>query len=294
VPRGDRPGQSSRADLEEGILKKRVLWSAALVAAFACRPRAAPPAADPRTSLSPGAAVLFVGAHADDEALMAGALLARLSRSGHPVYVLMLTRGEGTGIRGHEADEEVARVRAREFCLACTLYGARDCFAAAFPSRAHLDPVGKGFVESGSDVLRTWRRLRPPGPAAVVEDWIRRVRPEWLITLDPDHGMYGHPEHEAAARAAILAARRAGRFAPKKIFAAENRFFSLTPGNLDPGPIALAVPGEAPCGNGRTCWQVETEAAATYASQSLPDLARVPPEERFTFLREIPGATTGR
>jgi LmbE family N-acetylglucosaminyl deacetylase len=267
-------------------LRKLVLLL--LAAAAGCR--ASPPASRataPLGELSPHGAVLWVGAHSDDEALVAGALLARLARSGRPVYVLTMTRGEGTGISGSEDDEGVARIRRREFCLACTLYRARDCASEAFPSRAHLDATGVGFRESPEEVLRIWSRLGPEDPVRTIERWIDLVRPEWILTLDPDHGMYGHPEHAAVGRLALEAARRAPGPYPRKVYAAENRFASLTPGNLDPGPIAAAIPAEVACGDGRTCWQVEAEAAATYASQDLPDLFHRPATERFTFLREI-------
>jgi LmbE family N-acetylglucosaminyl deacetylase len=261
-----------------------ILSAAALWLAGALRAR---PAALKLPGLSPRGTVLWVGGHSDDEALVAGALLIRLAREGHPVFVLTVTRGEGTGIRGAEADESVALVRRREFCLACTLYGARDCFSEAFPSRAHSRSNGVGYEESGEEVLAIWRRLSPLDPVEVVRRWIERLAPEWVITLDPDHGMYGHPEHEAAARIALAAARRAGARGPRRVYAAENRFRSLTPGNIDPGPIALEIPADVPCAPRRSCWELQADAAGIYASQDLPELAATPPAEHSTFLREL-------
>ncbi|HEY6929410.1 MAG TPA: PIG-L family deacetylase [Thermoanaerobaculia bacterium] len=230
--------------------------------------------------------MLWVGAHSDDETLMAGALIAELSHNQRRVFVISMTRGEGTGIRGSEADESVAAGRAREFCLDCSLYGAMDCISEHFPSRAHSDGRG-GFEESPEEIIRTWRQLGPVDPVQHLEEWIRRVRPAWILTLDPDHGMYGHPEHRAVAQLVVAAARSIAGEIPTRVFAAENRFASLVPTNLDPGPVTLRIAGEVPCSAFRSCLDICSEGAATYASQGLPNLGAVPPDERFTQLRQI-------
>jgi N-acetyl-1-D-myo-inositol-2-amino-2-deoxy-alpha-D-glucopyranoside deacetylase len=233
------------------------------------------------------ASVLWVGAHSDDEALVAGALLAQLSRTGRKLFVLTLTRGEGTGIRGSEADEQIAAARAREYCLACTIYGAEECVSERFPSRAHLTNSGDRFVESPEEVIETWKTRGPAAPVRLLQDWIRIVRPAWILTLDPDHGMYGHPEHRAVSKLVLTAARAVRNEVPTRVFAAENRFASLLPTNLDPGPVTLRVPGEVPCSPLRSCWQLGAEAVAVYASQGLPDFLSIPAAERFTNLREL-------
>jgi LmbE family N-acetylglucosaminyl deacetylase len=234
--------------------------------------------------------VLWVGAHSDDEALVAGALLAQLSRSGRRVFVVSLTRGEGTGIRGSEADEDVAAIRAREYCVACAIYGAEDCVSERFPSRAHLTNSGDGFVESPEEVIETWRRLGPANPVLFLENWINDVRPAWILTLDPDHGMYGHPEHRAVGKLVLAAAREMAPRVRTRVFAAENRFASLLPGNMDPGPVTVRLPGEVPCSPLATCWSLGAEAVAAYSSQALPDFSAIPPAERFTNLRELTAA----
>ena len=240
------------------------------------------------TGLSPHATVLWIGAHPDDEALVAGALLAQLSRSGRRVFVVSLTRGEGTGIQGHEADEVTAAARAREYCLACTLYRAEDCASEAFPSLAHLSGEAGAFRESPEQVIETWRRRGHADPVRCLAEWIERLSPEWILTLDPDHGMYGHPEHRAAGMLAVAAARRVPAAGKRQVFAAENRFASILSSNLDPGPVTLAISADVPCSPERTCWEIGAEAAATYASQGLPDLRGVPPAERVTSLRALP------
>lgn len=232
------------------------------------------------------ATVLWVGAHSDDETLMAGALLAELSHSGRRVFIITMTRGEGTGIHGSEVDESVSADRAREFCLVCSLYGAADCVSGNFPSRAHFDGRG-GFEESPEEITAVWRRLGPVEPIRHLEEWIRALRPNWILTLDPDHGIYGHPEHRAVGQLVVSAARSIAAEVPTRVFAAENRLVSLVPTNLDPGPVTLRISAEVPCSAFQTCWSMGAEAAATYGSQRLPDLGAMSPVERFTHLRQI-------
>lgn len=267
-----------------------VLLALALPAAAAVASPGGGPPATPlaQAGLSPHATVLWIGAHPDDEALVAGALLSQLSRTGRRVFIVSLTRGEGTGIAGHEADEEAAAVRAREYCLACTLYGAEDCASEAFPSLAHLSGKAGAFLESPEQVIEAWRSRGHADPVRCLAEWIERLSPEWILTLDPEHGMYGHPEHRAAGMLAVAAARRAAPARRPRVFAAENRFASILSSNLDPGPVTLAIPADVACTRQRSCWEIGAEAAATYASQGLPDLGAVPPAERVTSLRALP------
>jgi LmbE family N-acetylglucosaminyl deacetylase len=246
-----------------------------------------PPDALEAAGLSRNGVVLWVGAHPDDEALVAGALLGQLSRTGRHVFVVSLTRGEGTGIRGSEADESVAAARATEYCLACLVYGAEDCVSEGFPSRAHLTNSGDGFLESPEEVIEIWKTLGPVDPVRRVAAWIRGVRPQWILTLDPDHGMYGHPEHSAVGKIVVAAAKSTTADIHARVFAAENRFASLLPTNLDPGPVTLRLRAEVPCSRLRNCWDLGAEAVATYASQRLPDFFAIPSSERLTNLREL-------
>ncbi len=177
-------------------------------------------------------------------------------------------------------------VRAREFCQSCAIYGAQDCVSEGFPSRAHLRNSGAGFEETPEEIIRTWERLGPTDPAGSIVEWIRSVRPEWVLTLDPDHGMYGHPEHRAAAMLVLRAVRSVQPGWRGRVFAAENRFGSL-PADLDPGPVTLRFPAEVPCSPFQTCWEVGADAVAAYASQKLTDFRAVPKAERFTNLREL-------
>lgn len=70
--------------------------------------------------------ILIAGAHPDDPETGCGGTMALLSRAGHEVVSLYLTRGEA-GIPG-TAYEEAARIRTAEAQKACAMLGCRPLF----------------------------------------------------------------------------------------------------------------------------------------------------------------------
>jgi len=222
-------------------------------------------------SLPSRSTVVWVGAHSDDEYLVAGALLAELSRRNHQVIVIAVTHGSSKGVAGQEYDAEAASVRRRDFDEACAAYRSHGCWTLDFPQLAHYaSPGSDAWRESPEVILEAWRNL---GLITKLSAFFQIVQPTLVLTLDPDHGMYGHPEHSAAARAVLLALPPG-----VSVYAAENRFRSIT-SDLDPGPIDWALPGGA-------FWVVGHD-PDLYPSQTLPRIDLVPEEERFTFLRKL-------
>ena len=229
-------------------------------------------------SLPKQGTVLWIGAHSDDEALVAGSLLPQLSRRGYRVFVVAMTHGSSDGTEGHEYDEALARTRRRKSQLACNHYAANGCLTLDFSQPAHyVHRPDWLWKESAEQIEAVWRKAAMP---ETINGLLSVFDPVVVLTLDPDHGMYGHPEHKAVARLVVEAAAGRGR----AVYAAENRFFSLTK-EVDPGPVTWTVPGEISCGV-VTCWQVAANAAAVY-QQGLPRLERVPIEQRATFLRRL-------
>lgn len=229
-------------------------------------------------SLPKHGTVLWIGAHSDDEALVAGSLLAQLSRRGYRLFVVAMTHGSSDGTEGHEYDERLAQTRRQKSQLACNHYAAHGCLTLDFSQPAHyVHRPDWLWKESAGQVEAVWRGAGMP---ETVRGLMQVLDPVVVLTLDPDHGMYGHPEHKAVARLVAEAAIRQRR----PVYAAENRLFSITR-EVDPGPIAWTVPGEVPCGP-VTCWQVAANAAAVY-QQGLPHLDQVPEKERATFLRRL-------
>lgn len=176
-------------------------------------------------SRGPGAGLLAVHAHPDDETLSTGALLATWASSGRRVTVVTCTRGE----RGEVIPVELAHLagdgaalaahRAMELARAIEALGVRDhlfldevAAPGAAPARfadSGMSWVGQGLAGQPSEV---------PDDAFVtvdVYDAARRLawvlvdrRPDVVVGYEPGGG-YGHPDHVHAHRVMELAVRLA-------------------------------------------------------------------------------------
>lgn len=134
--------------------------------------------------------VVVLAAHPDDEILGAGALVATASRRGMPLELLVLTDGEGSHPNSPTCTpEELASRRRHEACSAAAVLGSpHGPTLLGLPDGA----LGDGHEE---DITRMLVRLLGDArDALVVAPWRRD----------------GHPDHEAAGRAAAAAAVRTG------------------------------------------------------------------------------------
>ncbi|KQR23017.1 PIG-L deacetylase family protein [Deinococcus sp. Leaf326] len=159
------------------------------------------------------ASLLAVFAHPDDEALRCGGTLARYADRGAAVTVACLTRGEaGKNTDPALAVSDMGTQREGELRQACALLGISP-------------PVFLDYQDSGrGERLRRTEPLAcinadPLETEAKVLDIIHRVRPQVLLTFDP-HGIYGHPDHLVAHRAATGAFSRSGHgpSSPRRLF----------------------------------------------------------------------------
>ena len=134
-----------------------------------------PESAAAQTSRRP---VLAVFAHPDDERVV-GPLLARLSREGRDVHLVIATDGS-KGVTAHggiPAGPLLAAVRAKESECAATRLGVRQL---------HMVGMEDGSLGSSMTILADLRtRL-----SAIID----RVQPEAIITFGPEGGT-GHPDH---------------------------------------------------------------------------------------------------
>ena len=166
-------------------------------------------------SESSGLTLLAVLAHPDDETFGPGGTLALYAWRGVQVHLLCATRGEvGTVapelLAGYAS---IGDLRQHELeCAAETLglagvhfLGYRDSGMPGSPDNAHPKALAAAPTEQ---------------VAAAIVEWMRRVRPQVVITFDPIGG-YRHPDHIACHKATVLAFQAAGDSA---------RF----PGNLPP------------------------------------------------------------
>ncbi|WP_404388594.1 PIG-L family deacetylase [Humibacillus xanthopallidus] len=143
-------------------------------------------------SPSPGLAaaprLVLVAAHPDDETLGAGGLLATASAAGERIEVVLLSSGEGShpGSRTHSA-ADLASLRVEETRAALSLLAPHARLVVVGLHDGHLASHEDEIVEA---IVR-----------AVGEDGSRTV-----VAAPWRHD--GHPDHEAAGRAAAVAAHR--------------------------------------------------------------------------------------
>ena len=140
--------------------------------------------------------LMAVVAHPDDESLGFGGTLAKYAAEGVEVFVLAATRGDAGRYRGHPpgSDEHpgapaLAGIREAELRAAAAVLGVREVELLDYHDQ-QLDRAAPGEVIAG------------------IARYLRRVRPDVVVTFGPDGG-YGHPDHVAISQfttAAIVAA----------------------------------------------------------------------------------------
>ena len=146
-----------------------------------------PVAAEGASGLPEQRSVLAVCAHPDDESFGLGATLACFSASGAAVSVLCFTHGEASTL-GADANPDLASVRRAELESAAEVLGVAPVSLLSYPDGALSD--------QGFDKL-----------AAEVSLAAAQAGADLLLVFD-EGGVSGHPDHDAATRAALLAAGR--------------------------------------------------------------------------------------
>jgi N-acetyl-1-D-myo-inositol-2-amino-2-deoxy-alpha-D-glucopyranoside deacetylase len=153
----------------------------------------------------PARRLLLVHAHPDDESINNGATMARYAAEGAHVTLVTCTLGErgevippglahltGPALGGHRRGELAEAMRA---------LGVTDFRLLGGPGR-YADSGMMGLADN-DDPGCLWQADVDQAAALLVEV-IREVRPQVLVTYDPDGG-YGHPDHIQAHRIAMRA-----------------------------------------------------------------------------------------
>jgi LmbE family N-acetylglucosaminyl deacetylase len=130
---------------------------------------------------------LVVVAHPDDETFGLGAIAGSFTAGGAAVHVLCFTHGEASTL--NENHTGLRQARARELRQAAAELGVVTVTLLDYPD-GHLAAVPPG--ELSGDVARLAARRGAEG----------------LLVFD-DTGITGHPDHQAATRAAVSAAEAA-------------------------------------------------------------------------------------
>ncbi|MBA4865727.1 N-acetyl-1-D-myo-inositol-2-amino-2-deoxy-alpha-D-glucopyranoside deacetylase [Streptomyces sp. PSKA54] len=153
--------------------------------------------------------LLLVHAHPDDESINNGATMAKYAAEGAQVTLVTCTLGEEgevippeLALLAPDRDDRLGEYRVRELTAAMSELGVTD--------HRFLGGAGR-YRDSG--MMGAPQNRRPHSfwqadvdeAAAALVEIIREVRPQVLITYDPDGG-YGHPDHIQAHRVAMRAA----------------------------------------------------------------------------------------
>ncbi|WP_149184247.1 N-acetyl-1-D-myo-inositol-2-amino-2-deoxy-alpha-D-glucopyranoside deacetylase [Streptomyces sp. TRM49041] len=166
----------------------------------------------------PARRLLLVHAHPDDESINNGATMARYAAEGAQVALVTCTLGEEGEVippalahLAPDRDDRLGPYRVGELAAAMKELGVTDHRFLGGPGR--FRDSGMMGVPQNHREGAFWSTPVDEAAAHLVEV-VREVRPQVLVTYDPDGG-YGHPDHiqahRVAARAAELAADGAYR-----------------------------------------------------------------------------------
>jgi len=117
--------------------------------------------------------VLAIFPHADDETVMCGGTLHRLSARGKTVTLVVLTRGE-RGTRTATSSESLKEIRTKEARAAAAILGISELIQEDF---------GDGELHEKKQELRSF-----------LHALIEQGKPDLLLTYDLA-GLYGHADH---------------------------------------------------------------------------------------------------
>ncbi|MEV5530677.1 N-acetyl-1-D-myo-inositol-2-amino-2-deoxy-alpha-D-glucopyranoside deacetylase [Streptomyces prunicolor] len=153
----------------------------------------------------PARRLLLVHAHPDDESINNGATMAKYVAEGAHVTLITCTLGERGEVippaLRHLSGAGLAEERERELAAAMKALGVSDHRLLGGPGRYR--DSGMMGTSDNDDPDCFWRADLDEAAGHLVEV-IREVRPQVLVTYDPDGG-YGHPDHIQAHRVAMRA-----------------------------------------------------------------------------------------
>jgi LmbE family N-acetylglucosaminyl deacetylase len=151
-----------------------------------------------------GLTMLAVLAHPDDETFGMGGTLALYARRGVSVHLICATRGEVGEVEPHflEGYQSIGDLRENELRCAAEKLGLegvyfldyRDSGMEGSPDNEHPEALAAAPIDE---------------VAAKVTDYIRKLRPQVVLTFDPIGG-YRHPDHVAIHEATRRAFEAAG------------------------------------------------------------------------------------
>jgi LmbE family N-acetylglucosaminyl deacetylase len=157
-----------------------------------------------KTAQNEGLTILAVLAHPDDETFGMGGTLALYAQRGVSVHLICATRGEVGEVAPHflEGYQSIGELREDELRCAAGKLGLagvhfldyRDSGMPGSPDNQHPQALTAASIDE---------------VAAKVTGYIRKLRPQVVLTFDPIGG-YRHPDHIAIHEATVKAFHAAG------------------------------------------------------------------------------------
>ena len=151
-------------------------------------PHAGTGPARPGQVLPGWASLLVVIAHPDDESFGLGAIVSQMTAAGAAAHILCYTHGEASTL--NETGADLGRDREAELRQASTELAAASVTLLGYPDGGLAD-------------------ISPPELTAHAVGLAARHRPDGVLVFD-NTGVTSHPDHQAATRAAVLAAMATG------------------------------------------------------------------------------------
>ncbi|MFN2569520.1 MAG: PIG-L family deacetylase [Candidatus Dormibacteria bacterium] len=150
--------------------------------------------------------LLAVHAHADDETITMGGLLATCADRGVRTAVICCTDGKRASIVDPDMPEEATRprlaeIRREELRRACAILGVSEVHFLEYGDS------GMAGEETNQADDAFWSADLHEATGRIVSH-IRSFRPHVVVTYDAN-GAYGHPDHIQAHRATLLAVEAA-------------------------------------------------------------------------------------
>ena len=234
--------------------------------------------------------IMGVFAHPDDETGMAATLARYALGQTSVVANVYCTRGEGGGnMVGTQGGAALGALREAELRDCLTTLGVRYAY--------FLDQLDWAYTESIAATLEKW------GKEQTLERlvrFVRALRPEIIVTMNPapTPGQHGH--HQAAA---LLATEAFSSSADPKRFPHQLTKEGLSiwqPRKLffsgGSGEIIATIPVNEPLANARTPGQIAAAALANHRSQAFGNIGNSPwmqRPQRFTLVKSfVPVAGT--
>jgi LmbE family N-acetylglucosaminyl deacetylase len=248
--------------------------------------------------------VVFVGAHPDDETLVAP-LLAYCADHCRELVVVSLTKGEsGWNLATEDLTQTLGQVRAREFDLAVRKLGGTPVTLDYVNGTSRAHPQGLAVLDPEETAHGRWEAPggRHQTADAAYEEWneqggdpavrlaglFREKRATIAIALEPGKGVTNHVEHVAATRAVIAAVKACcGQGAPGI------RLYYVVPSSDAPEGAERIATSDLSAAGGRDYARIAQASRAFYVSQFRFDPSGEQGGERRTqqcLLQETSGA----